>query len=60
MRYHAAVSKSFAHPVMLSANTEMGPAIDDVVEVLQEHDIGVESRSFEVWCIFCIVMLFYP
>ena len=46
--FSAAVSKAFAHPVMLSANTDMGPAIEDVVEVLQEHDIGVESKSFEV------------
>ena len=40
--------KSFARPVVLSRNSEAGPALGDVVNILKENDIHVESKIFEV------------
>lgn len=42
------VPKSFARPLFLSGNDEMGPSLDDVVELLGKNDIAVDSKKFEV------------
>lgn len=41
------VSKSFARPVMLSANTHKGPELTDIAEVLKQNAVVVESKKFE-------------